>query len=211
MWSATLLDRWDLAILEFFAAHRTPAVDSVSVALGVTGTDSVALGLLTLAAIVFGLAARGWRQVVAVLAAITVAKVGVGILKDLLQRPRPPLDLALLPGDGYSCPSTHAAFTSAAAAAFVAATLWRSPRRRRLVAALLAAAVALVGVDMVYLGSHWAGDVVVGWALGTPTGYAIGRALRRREPPTPGEARSPRDARQKRAEMPRSAERSQPG
>lgn len=180
MWSAPLLDSLDLSILEFFAAHRNPVFDAVPVALGVTGTDASAMALLTGVAAAVCVVARAWRHLAAVLLAVTVARVGVGLLKDVIQRPRPPLELALLPADGFAFPSTHAAFTSAAAAAVIGVTLWRSPRRRRLVAAAFAVGVAAIGVSMVYLGSHWASDVVAGWALGVPTGYVIGWALRAR-------------------------------
>lgn len=191
MWSAPLLDSLDLSILEFFAAHRNPVFNAVPVALGVTGTDASAMALLTVVAVAVCVVARAWRRLAAVLLAVTVARVGVGLLKDVIQRPRPPLELALLPGDGFSFPSTHAAFTSAAAAAVIGVTLWRSPRRRHLAAALFALVVAGIGVSMVYLGSHWASDVVAGWALGVPTGYVIGRALRARSSRAADESSAP--------------------
>lgn len=180
MWSSVLLDAVDLSILEYLASIRTPILTAIPIALGVVGTSPVALKLLMILGL--GVAAywRAWRPLVAVVAAVAMARVAAGIAKGLVERPRPPDALVLLGGDGYAFPSTHAAFTSAAAAAFVAVIVWRSPRARRWVTGALAAFVVLVGLSMIYLGAHWATDVLAGWALGVPIGLLSGRLLRPR-------------------------------
>ena len=192
MWSANPLDGIDLSVLGFFASHRDPVFDLVPVTLGVAGTDVATMAVLQTLALVVALLARAWRQLAAVVLAVGVAGAGVSALKDVIARPRPPADLTMLAGEGFAFPSTHAAFTSAAATAFVAVTAWRSRRARALITALLAAAVALVGFSMVYLGSHWASDVLVGWLIGVPLGAGLGRLLRRRTR-ADGEARGSTD------------------
>lgn len=187
MWSANPLDGIDLSVLEFLASHRNPVADLVPVTLGVAGTDVVTMAVLQTLALVIALFARAWRQLAAVVLAVGIAGTGVSALKDVIARPRPPADLTMLAGEGFAFPSTHAAFTSAAATAFVAVTAWRSRRARAVVIALLGAAVALVGFSMVYLGSHWVSDVLVGWLIGVPLGAGLGRLLRRR-PRADGEA-----------------------
>lgn len=111
----------------------------------------------------------------------------MGLLKDLIERPRPPAHLTLLAGGGYALPSTHAAFTPAAVTAMICVTSWRAAKTRRIVSAALSAGLVLIGLSMVYLGSHWAGDVIVGWALGAAIGSAYGLALRPRSPVTTGD------------------------
>lgn len=192
MWSANPLDGIDLSVLEFFASHRDPVFDLVPVTLGVAGTDVATMAVLQTLALVIALLTRAWRQLAAVVLAVGIAGVGVSALKDVIARPRPPADLTMLAGEGFAFPSTHAAFTSAAATAFVAVTAWRSRRARAVVTALLGAGVALVGFSMVYLGSHWASDVLVGWLIGVPLGAGIGRVLSRR-PRADGEARESTD------------------
>lgn len=102
MWSATLLDSLDLAILEFVAAHRSPALTAVPMTLGVLGTALVPMGLLVLIALVVAVYRRAWRHLAAVAVAVLTARVVVGLLKDVIERPRPPADLTLLAGGGYA-------------------------------------------------------------------------------------------------------------
>jgi membrane-associated phospholipid phosphatase len=47
----------------------------------------------------------------------------------------------------------------------------------RLLAAAMAVVVVVVGAALVYLGAHWASDVVTGWVLGVGLGAASGRLL----------------------------------
>ena len=64
----------------------------------------------------------------------------------------------------------------------ICVTSWRRAKTRRVVSAALCAVLVVIGISMIYLGSHWAGDVVVGWAMGAGIGYVSGRLLRPRDP-----------------------------
>jgi membrane-associated phospholipid phosphatase len=57
----------------------------------------------------------------------------------------------------YGFPSGHAFRTL-----FLAGVLWSTSRRRSLVGALLLAAVVAVDFSLVYLGDHWASEVIAG-------------------------------------------------
>lgn len=121
------------------------------------------------------------RAAVTGLAAYVTASVAAHALKDLVDRPRPPLADARvlvetpLPSSS-SMPSAHAA--TAFAVAVAVGTL--HPRLR---VALLAAAT-LVGVSRVYLGVHFPTDVLAGAALGVAAGLAWGSVARRVSTPT---------------------------
>jgi undecaprenyl-diphosphatase len=99
-----------------------------------------------------------------------------GGLKELVGRVRPPFAdptvaaLSAVP-QTPSFPSGHATTAFAAAAAIGAL----HPRLRRPLFAL----AALVGISRVYLGVHYALDVVAGAALGTALGLAVAWSIRR--------------------------------
>jgi undecaprenyl-diphosphatase len=112
----------------------------------------------------------------AALAAAGLAGLLVAILKATFDRARPPLvDPALDPVGTVpvtaSFPSGHAA--SAFAAAVAVGVLF--PRLRKPLLAL----AATIALSRVYLGVHFATDVLVGSLLGAAIGLAMGWAARR--------------------------------
>ena len=126
----------------------------------------------------------------AALAAVGLAALLVTVLKATFDRARPPLAnpaldvVGSLPASA-SFPSGHAATAFAAAVAVGMI----HPRLRR---PLLALAV-LVAVSRVYLGVHYATDVIVGSAIGALLGFAAGWTVRAAAPaPTaPSPSRAP--------------------
>ena len=116
-------------------------------------------------------------------ASLALATLVSTLLKDLFDRTRPPLaDPSVVPlvttPDSPSFPSGHA-LTAFAAAVAVGAL---HPRLRWPLVAL----AALVGLSRVYLGVHYALDVLAGALIGTIIGLAsayVARAVRRRRAP----------------------------
>lgn len=107
------------------------------------------------------------RATIAALGAVAAAGVFVTIFKELFDRARPPVAgveaVGVIP-DSASFPSGHSATAFAAA---VAVGVFY-PRLRR---PLLALAV-VVALSRVYLGMHYASDVLVGSLLGVLLGLA---------------------------------------
>ena len=121
------------------------------------------------------------RAAAAALAAVGIAAGVVTILKEAIDRARPPFEgidpIGLVPASA-SFPSGHAATAFAAA---VAVGLVHPRLRRPLLA--LAAAVAL---SRVYLGVHYVLDVLAGTVLGVAVGFGTARVIRAVAPvPTP--------------------------
>jgi undecaprenyl-diphosphatase len=111
-----------------------------------------------------------------VLAVVTLA---TAWLKPVIDRPRPPADLALTEATGSAMPSSHAIVTSAIVVAVVMSDWWASERLRRVVLVAGIAGCLVVGAAMVYLGVHWLTDVLVGWAIGVGLTWALMRLTTR--------------------------------
>jgi membrane-associated phospholipid phosphatase len=177
MWSHMAMNALDWNLLEFVAAHRTRAVTWFARGAMNAGSSTIVLAALAL----FGLVYVVWRRrpglAVAVVGAVVAAMLLSTGLKMVIERPRPRHPPALVHPAGYAMPSTHAADTAAAAvAAWLSLTQLGRPARR-VAGAALGVAVVVVGFCMVYLGAHWASDVVVGWALGAAVGLGAARLV----------------------------------
>lgn len=162
----------DTAISEFIVDGRTHALTPVMTFLSAWWLkDFVAAAV----ALVLDLRQRGrpGRRFVVVALATAIAAVFANLAKGLFDRPRPYVQ-GLWPAIGSpphtpSMPSGHAAtaFAAAVALGFVAPRL-------RWPALVVAAGVAL---SRVYLGVHFASDVLVGALLGAAVAVAVARVL----------------------------------
>jgi membrane-associated phospholipid phosphatase len=126
----------------------------------------------------------------AVLVSAVIAFRADNVLKESIDRPRPPAVVADLDVresiGGFGFPSGHSTMAFALAAALQPIL----PSRWRWLAWVLA---ALVGIARMYVGVHWPADVVGGAALGTAIGGATWLGVRwiveRRSPPSLADAR----------------------
>lgn len=150
------------------------------------------LGLFALIAILFLVIQRKWLS--AVLLPLGLAG-GVALsegLKAVFERERPPAAVQAVETINASFPSGHA-LLSTVFYLTVAVMLTRAFPKRRLKALVLGVGVlvaVLVGVTRVYLGAHWASDVIAGWAVGAAwamvlwlVAYGVDRFQRRRHAP----------------------------
>jgi undecaprenyl-diphosphatase len=94
----------------------------------------------------------------------------VELVKGVLARPRPTADLVRIEAtiSGYSFPSGHVAgyVVLYGFLFYLAWSLMKRSRLRTLCLLATGAMVALVGVSRIYLGQHWASDVLGGYGLG---------------------------------------------
>lgn len=121
--------------------------------------------LLVLASIVLLLLRRRWRD----LALLCVSTGGILLLVDLVLKPHfdrnRPTD-ALIPLDGRSFPSGHAAGSIAFYVAMVVILSVDHPRRRGLLSLVVGCWVALIWLSTLVVRAHWPSDLIAGGAVG---------------------------------------------
>lgn len=155
---------FDNSITSWFVAHRTGGLTTLARAFTTVGSQSVLLPVVVIIAV--ALLTRRRLALAGVLVLAWAGALGLyNIVKQIVGRPRPPMDIWITHPGGSAFPSGHATQSLAtfAAIAFVVAAL--VPRARR-PGAVLAVVLALgVGCSRVYLGVHWATDVIAGWLI----------------------------------------------
>jgi undecaprenyl-diphosphatase len=155
----------DRRVTDRVVAHRSDALTSLAHALARIGSTSVLLPLVALTA---GLLAWRRRFVPAGVVIVTWGgSIGLyNLTKLVVDRPRPPPGIRIGSAAGSSFPSGHATQSLATYVVFavVLAAIWRPAR----FGAGIPAALLILGVgwSRVYLGLHWATDVVAGWLIG---------------------------------------------
>jgi undecaprenyl-diphosphatase len=125
--------------------------------------------------LIFGLGLH-WEAVMALIAAVFSTAINV-LVKDLIQRPRPlagqvnVIDIL----NSYSFPSGHVMYYLGfyGFVAFLAFTLLKPSIKRSVIIWIIGVFVGLVGVSRIYLGQHWASDVLGAYLLASLTLVAI--------------------------------------
>jgi undecaprenyl-diphosphatase len=157
----SMLLRVDRPIERFVITHRSAWLDEVFRRISFFGSTPVVLvGGLVLAIVAW----RRCRVVAVLVVAATLARPLMEFtLKESVGRDRPSL-ARLVNGEGHSFPSGHVLAAAALWAMVpVVLSLYTQSRRVWWVAAIGAvSAVALIGASRVYLGVHWASDVIAG-------------------------------------------------
>jgi undecaprenyl-diphosphatase len=156
---------FDLTVWQSLRGQATPALDAVATALSWLGAEGLTIVL------VVGLLALAWQRRAGAVAALLIVVLGAQVLNSALKlvfmRQRPLAVVTLLPGQAWSFPSGHA-MVSLAAYGFLAYLGWRLLRGgwRWLWVGALALLILLIGLSRLYLGVHYATDVVAGYLAG---------------------------------------------
>ena len=112
----------------------------------------------------------------ALVAAVFSTAINV-LVKDLIQRPRPTTGMVNVIDalNSYSFPSGHVMYyiVFLGFIGFLFFSLLKPSIKRSLFLILLGIPVALIGISRIYLGEHWASDVLGSYLLGSLTLVAI--------------------------------------
>ena len=129
----------------------------------------IVTGLIVLLLYSFGLR---WEALTALTTALSSTALNV-LVKSLVQRPRPLPDMVtvLATLNSYSFPSGHVMFYVSffGFIGLLAYSLLKPSFQRSLLLIFFGALVVLIGISRVYLGQHWASDVLGAYLLGCLT------------------------------------------
>jgi len=159
----------DLRILNIAISFRNPQLNQFMFFITTLGEKEVIISG-TLAIGVYLYLLRRWRYLVSLLASVTLGEGFVWIVKQTVERARPPISISLLRESGYSFPSGHA-FIAVAFYGLIAYFVYRAVKGksklvRYLILVLFALFIGLIGYSRIYLGVHWPSDVLASYAAG---------------------------------------------
>ncbi|MEP6562728.1 MAG: phosphatase PAP2 family protein [Nakamurella sp.] len=157
----------DPPVWHWMIDHRTPTLTSLAIFITNIGS-TVSMTVIAGCTVIYLLVKR--RRGDAALVAIVAAGAGLLVMigKATVGRQRPPADFRLVPETNESFPSGHA-LASAAILGAVLVVLLPSINRigvRVAISAGVGLFVLAIGLSRLYLGVHWATDVIGGWVIG---------------------------------------------
>lgn len=185
---------FDLSILEALRVDGQPQVMVGPkwlhfAAIDITSLGSLAvLGLMILLAVALLLSLRRWGEGLMLLVGAGGGLAISQTLKHLFDRERPHLAFRAVEAVNPSFPSGHAMMSAVVFLTLgVLAARFADKRRVKVLAVSAAVLVSLlVGLSRIYLGVHWASDVLAGWCAGAAwamtcwlVAFAIRKAIRR--------------------------------
>jgi undecaprenyl-diphosphatase len=168
----------DLNAVRDVAAQRTATLTEVAKVVTWAGSAFLLVPLALIACLaLIRLGVR--RDALAVALSLGGAMLISDLVKQLVSRPRPPVEHLQAVG-GSSFPSGHATQASAFwfSLVFALPAAGASPRVTRMAAGLALLIVLAVAASRVYLGVHYPSDVVAGMLLGTGWAAYVSRCLR---------------------------------
>ncbi|CAN7332218.1 phosphatase PAP2 family protein [Microbacterium maritypicum] len=157
----------DRPLLDFAMTLRSPWLDII-----LTGYTEIAgpLGMPIIAitaALVLGLHRRSWTPVILIVAAGSGSLLMTVVGKNLFGRDRPPLSDAVPPYEySASFPSGHTLNAVAVVGVIAYLIILRQTKHQAVIIGAAALFALTTGLDRIYLGHHWATDVLGAWALG---------------------------------------------
>jgi membrane-associated phospholipid phosphatase len=134
---------------------------------GYVPQSMIIAGLMILVIYISGL---HWEAVMALIASFFSTAINL-LVKDLIQRARPTSDLANVYSTltSYSFPSGHVMFYLGffGFIVFLVFSILKPSLKRTLLMIFLSGMIVLIGMSRIYLGQHWASDVLGAYLLGS--------------------------------------------
>ena len=160
---------WEVTVSTTVQSWQSAWLDTTMKAISDLGVLVVAAPLVAITAVALFIA--GWRaESIFMVLTPSAGRLVTLVVKEIVDRPRPDESVVHVFRDATSgsFPSGHVmhAVVYFGALAIVLNLRLRPSRRLRTAQALIVALVLATGLSRIYLGMHWLGDVVGGFAFG---------------------------------------------
>jgi len=158
----------DGPVTKFLLDNRDEWLTSVMRVINTLGSTSVLAPLILVGALVAKRRGMGWRPAVVLAGSLLGALAIHAVLAPLVGRSRPAVPRLVDAASVFSFPSGQAtqAIAVLGALAYLASARLQGWGAKVATWATCVVVVLIVGVSAVYLGVHWASDVIGGYALG---------------------------------------------
>jgi undecaprenyl-diphosphatase len=181
----------DASASDFAFRMRHPMLTRITLDVTAVGTPSV-LGVFVVG---FAFLAAVTRDRLAALLLLSASAGAIGwtsVLKNLIERERPPLSSRLVVTSGYSFPSGHSLASAALLMAFAVIVCRHLQSRLQQVTVFSALGLLMcaVAASRVYLGVHYFSDVVAGTSFGLAWTFCSVALLAAVDPRYPGRRRA---------------------
>lgn len=154
---------WDMTMIEWMRAYRTPQLDTLAIWLSSLGSMPFVL-VFSLFWAVQQVCYKKYITALFISLAILSSSVIGWLLKWWIARPRPPEMYHLVNNYGDSFPSVHSVY--AATLATCAVLIFYRHRYRLPIITLAVCWLVLMGISRIYAGVHYPTDVLAGWSIG---------------------------------------------
>lgn len=155
----------DALILQVLYEMREIPFTYVFIAITEIGS-TVAIGGIALALGLALIARKHFSSFIGLSVSVLGTAATVFSLKEIVERARPDMVYQAYLETGFSFPSGHASL-SLALYGFIAFLVWKhASHQRTLAVAVVIVLVGLIGFSRLYLGVHYASDVLAGYAVG---------------------------------------------
>ena len=162
------LVQFDLRVINLFSTLRHSKLNQQMLFITYLAKGEIVIvGLLVFSIILF--LHKRWRLLFTLLISVGIGEVFVWIIKNTIDRPRPPLVNALVAESSYSLPSGHT-FVAIAFYGLLVYFVIQSNRNKffKIISFIFGIClIILVGLSRIYLGAHWPSDVLAGVAFGS--------------------------------------------
>jgi len=162
------LIRADLRIINLISQFHSPNLNNGMLFIThLAKAENIIIGV-----IVFGLILvllKNWRFLNALIVSVTIGEIFVWIIKNIIERPRPPLINSLVNESSYSFPSGHT-FVAMAFYGLLSYFVIQSKKNKfiKIISIIFGfLTIILIAISRVYLGAHWPSDVLASLVVGS--------------------------------------------